>query len=52
MIVDKTVLEADSQPQEILHRHEQINYLSEILESVPTAIALMGRSSTARTGKL
>ena len=34
MIVDKTVLEADSQPQEILHRHEQINYLSEILEPV------------------
>lgn len=34
MIVDKTVLEADSQPQEILHRHEQINYLSDILEPV------------------
>lgn len=34
MIRDKTVLQADSQPSEILHRHEQINYLSEILRPV------------------
>lgn len=28
------ILEADSQPQDILHRREQINYLSDILEPV------------------
>lgn len=34
MITDKRVLEADFQPNDILHRHDTINHLSSILEPV------------------
>lgn len=34
MIVDRAVLEADAQPDEILHRHDQINHLSDVLGPV------------------
>ncbi|WP_254810712.1 Cdc6/Cdc18 family protein [Natronosalvus amylolyticus] len=34
MITNSEVLQADFQPAEILHRHDQINYLSEVLEPI------------------
>jgi len=36
MITNPEVLQADFQPQEILHRHDQIEYLSSVLEPVTT----------------
>ncbi|SDL08498.1 Cdc6/Cdc18 family protein [Natronorubrum texcoconense] len=50
MIVEKTVLEADSQPQEILHRHDQISYLSDILEPVAAGDRVDGALIYGPTG--